>query len=553
MYDYIIVGGGSAGCVLANRLSADPAIRVGLLEAGPPDSSPFIRLPLGLVRMMMSKTLNWHFFTVPQPALNGRRLFMPRGKTLGGSSATNAMIYTRGHASDYDHWAALGNRGWGYADVLPLFMRSEHYEGGAGPFHGSGGPLNVAQLRSPNLLSHAFIAAAAEAGYPFNPDFNGASQEGVNTYAVTQKNGERWSAASAFLHPVRARPNLEVLTQAHASHVIFEGGRAAGVACLLRGKPAQVRAHREVLLAGGAINSPQLLMLSGIGPPEELARHGIALRHALPGVGRNLQDHLDALVVHQCSKPVSLGISLATLPALVRHAFDYLRHRRGPLTSNSAEGGGFVRSSPAEPVPDLQFHFTPARLDGHARTLRSALFTLIGHGYALHVCSLRPHSRGRITLASADPMAAPLIDPCYLSHPADMPLMVAGVKAARRLLAASAFDPYRGREIFPGPQARTDLDIEAFIRRKAETIYHPVGTCKMGHDPMAVVDDTLRVHGVQGLRVVDASIMPTLIGGNTNAPTIMIAEKAADMILGGAPPGRQVAAAPDATPANRVT
>lgn len=538
MYDYIIVGGGSAGCVLANRLSADPAIQVCLLEAGPPDSSPFIRMPLGLVRMMMSKKLNWHYFTTPQAGLDGRRLFMPRGKTLGGSSATNAMIYTRGHRSDYDHWAALGNRGWGYADVLPLFMRSEHHEGGAGPYHGSGGPLNVARLRSPNLLSRAFINAAAEVGYPFNPDFNGATQEGVNCYAVTQKNGERCSAASAFLHPVATRPNLTVETRAHASHVLFDGMRATGVAYVRHGQRRQALARREVLLAGGAINSPQLLMLSGIGPPDELARHGIALRHALPGVGRNLQDHLDALVVHQCSKPVSLGMSLATLPSLLRAAFDYLRHRRGPLTSNSAEGGGFVRSAPDQTVPDLQFHFTPARLDGHARTWRSALFTLIGHGYALHACSLRPRSRGRITLASADPAAAPLIDPCYLSHPADMPLMVAGVKAARRLLAASAFDPYRGREIFPGAQASTDQDIASFIRRKAETIYHPVGTCKMGHDAMAVVDDALRVHGVQALRVVDASIMPTLIGGNTNAPTIMIAEKAAELILGGTAPAQ---------------
>ncbi|MCC6069432.1 GMC family oxidoreductase [Massilia sp. GCM10020059] len=534
MYDFVIVGGGSAGCVLANRLSADPAIRVCLLEAGPRDSSPFIRMPLGLVRMMMSKKLNWHYFTTPQAELEGRRLFMPRGKTLGGSSATNAMIYTRGHASDYDHWAALGNRGWSYADVLPLFMRSEHYEDGPGPFHGSGGPLNVARLRSPNLLSRTFIDAAAQTGYRLNPDFNGPTQEGVNCYAVTQKDGQRWSAAHAFLHPASGRPNLDVMTHALASQVVFEGGRAAGVAYLRHGKKATVQARREVLLAGGAINSPQLLMLSGIGPPDELARHGIALRHAVPGVGRNLQDHLDALVVHQCSKPVSLGISLATLPSLVRHGFDYLRHRRGPLTSNSAECGGFASSAPGVAVPDLQFHFTPARLDGHARTLRSALFTLLGHGYALHVCSLRPRSRGRITLASAEPSAAPLIDPCYLADPADLPLMVAGVKAARRLLAAQAFDPYRGREIFPGPQVQTDHDIAQFIRRKAETIYHPVGTCKMGHDAMAVVDDTLRVRGVAGLRVVDASIMPTLIGGNTNAPTIMIAEKAAELILGGA-------------------
>jgi choline dehydrogenase-like flavoprotein len=534
MYDYIIVGGGSAGCVLANRLSADPALRICLLEAGPPDSSPFIRVPLGIVRLMMSKKLNWQYFTQPQRELDGRRLFWPRGKTLGGSSSTNAMIYTRGNRADYDHWAALGNPGWAFDDVLPLFLRSEHHEAGASAFHASGGPLNVASLRSPNVLARAFIAAATEVGFPFNEDFNGGEQEGVNCYEVTQKNGERWSAARAFLHPVLGRPNLTVLTGALAERVLFEGKRAVGVAYRTGGAAARVSASREVLLAGGAINSPQLLMLSGIGEPQHLAQHGIGLRQALPGVGRNLQDHLDVLVVQSCRLPVSLGISVRTLPAQFKRLFDYLVYRSGALTSNSAEAGGFVKSAARMALPDLQFHFTPARLDGHARTLRSAAFTLWGHGYALHACPLRPASRGHIALRSADPAEPPLIDPNYLAERADMQAMIDCVRAARRVLAAAPFAPYRGAEIFPGSAVQSDSEIEAFIRRKAETIYHPAGTCKMGADQMSVVDHQLKVHGVEGLRVIDASIMPTLIAGNTNAPTIMIAEKGADMVLAAA-------------------
>ncbi|MGZ9043896.1 MAG: GMC family oxidoreductase [Telluria sp.] len=538
MYDYIIVGGGSAGCVLAARLSAEPALSVCLLEAGPRDSSPFIRVPLGIVRLMMSKKLNWQYFTQAQAGLDGRRLYWPRGKTLGGSSSTNAMIYTRGNRADYDHWAALGNPGWAFDDVLPLFLRSEHHEAGASPFHGSGGPLNVAALRSPNVLSRAFVDAAVAAGYPFNDDFNGAQQEGVNFYEVTQRQGERWSAARAFLHPALGRPNLTVLTGAHAERVLFDGKRAVGVAFRRGGSAASVGARREVLLAGGAINSPQLLMLSGIGAPQQLAHHGIALRHALPGVGRNLQDHLDVLVVQRCRLPVSLGMSARTLPAQFKRLYDYLAHRSGALTSNSAEAGGFVKSRAALALPDLQFHFTPARLDGHARTLRSAAFTLWGHGYALHACPLHPASRGEVTLRSADPADPPLIDPRYLSERADLLAMIDCVRAARGVLAAAPFDPYRGAEIFPGAAVQSDADIEAFIRRKAETIYHPAGTCKMGSDPMAVVDHRLMVHGVAGLRVIDASIMPTLVAGNTNAAAIMIAEKGADMVLAAALPAR---------------
>ena len=543
-YDYIIVGAGSAGCVLANRLSADPAVKVCLLEAGPVDSSPFIRMPIGIIAMMMSKVMNWQYFTEPQKHLNNRRLFWPRGKTLGGSSSSNAMVNTRGHAWDYDHWAALGNAGWSYAQVLPLFKRAENHERGADTFHGVGGPLNVAPLRSPNVLTDVYVKAAVQAGFVENKDFNGANQEGVSPYEVTQKNGERWSVARAYLHPVLKRPNLTVVTEARTSKVLLDGKRACGVAYVKGGKTIEITATQEVILSGGAINSPQLLMLSGIGPVNELQKHGIAVQHALPGVGQNLQDHLDLMVVHKCTQPVSLGVSFSTLLAQVKHLFNYLFKRTGPLTTNGAEGGGFVKSDAQQTIPDLQFHFAAVHLEDHARNLKGALSTMFGHGYTLHVCDLRPKSRGHIGLKSADPTQDALIEPNYLSHPDDMKTMVKGVKAARKVLAAQAFDAYRGLEMFPGRHVQTDAQIEAFVREKAATIYHPVGTCKMGHDAMAVVDDTLKVHGMQGLRVVDASIMPTLVGGNTNAPTVMIAEKASSMILASRSVERMVAKQP---------
>ncbi len=551
-YDYIIVGAGSAGCVLANRLSADPAVKVCLLEAGPVDKSPFIRMPIGIIAMMMSKVLNWQYFTEPQKHLNNRRLFWPRGKTLGGSSSSNAMVYTRGHAWDYDHWAALGNAGWSYAQVLPLFKRAENHERGADAFHGVGGPLNVAELRSPNVLTGVYVNAAVQAGFVENKDFNGANQEGVSPYEVTQKNGERWSVARAYLHPVLKRPNLTVITEARTSKVLLDGKRARGVTFVKGGKTVEITATQEVILSGGAINSPQLLMLSGIGPVNELQKHGIAVQHALPGVGQNLQDHLDLMVVHKCTQPVSLGVSASNVLAQVKHLFNYLFQRKGPLTTNGAEGGGFVKSDAQQTIPDLQFHFAAVHLEDHARNLKSALSTMFGHGYTLHVCDLRPKSRGTIGLKSADPTADARIEPNYLSHPADMKTMVKGVKAARKVLAAQAFDAYRGVEMFPGRHVQTDAQIEAFVREKAATIYHPVGTCKMGHDAMAVVDDTLKVHGMQGLRVVDASIMPTLVGGNTNAPTVMIAEKASSMILASRSVERVVAMQQGVLQANEV-
>lgn len=532
-YDYIIVGGGSAGCVLANRLSADPDARVCVLEAGPRDWNPLIRIPVGVIALMRSRVLNWGYYTEPQERLNGRRLFWPRGKTLGGSSAVNAQCYTRGNHADYDHWAELGNRGWGYRDLLPYFRKSENYEVGAceNEYHGLGGGYNVCALRYANPLSHVFLQAAAECGYPSNDDFNGPSEEGFGFYNVAQRDGRRCSNADAFLHPVADRTNLAVRTRARVTRVLLEGGRAVGVEYRKGrfGRRRRVYARREVLLSGGAINSPQLLLLSGVGPRAELERHAIPVRHELPGVGQNLQDHLDVTVIRKekTRESVSLGprwLLFKGIPAL----FAYLFGRRGPLASNVAECGGFVRLNPADPVPSLQCHFIAAIEQDHGQRLWN---TFRYHGYSLRVCDLRPLSRGHIGLHSADPMAAARIQPNYLAEERDMENLVAAVKLGRRLLAADAFAPHRGDELEPGERVRTDEEIRAFIRERAETIYHPVGTCKMGHDELAVVDDRLRVHGLDGLRVIDASIMPTLVGGNTNAPTTAIAEKGAGMIL----------------------
>ena len=526
MYDTIIVGAGSAGCALANRLSADPNRQVCLLEAGPEDRSPWIHLPVGIFFMMRSKTLNWRYQTAPEPQLYNRRLFWPRGKTLGGSSSSNAMVYTRGHRRDYDHWAELGNRGWSYAELLPLFKRAQHQERGPSEYHGVGGPLNVADLRQQSEISQVFIRAAGQVGYPLSDDFNGAEQVGVGFYQVTQKDGQRCSSARAYLHPILQRPNLTILTNALASRVLIEGQRAVGVAYLDRsGQTVEVRARREVVLAGGAINSPQLLLLSGVGPRAELERHGIPVAHELPGVGQNLQDHLDIVVAHRDRRRASYGFALSFLPRLIKGIVDYVRHRRGFLTSNLAEAGGFVKTDLGLPLPNIQYHLTSTILDDHGRRIWH------GYGYSLHACDLRPKSRGALTLNSADPRDPPALQPNYLSHPDDLETLLAAVKTCRKILAAPAFDGYRGRELFPGEAVQSDDELREFIRRRAETIYHPVGTCKMGHDPLAVVDDQLRVHGLSGLRVADASIMPTLIGGNTNAPTIVIGEKAAELIL----------------------
>jgi len=536
MFDCIIVGGGSAGCVLAGRLSQDPALRVALIEAGPPDSSVLIHCPAGLAVMAKTGQANWCFETVPQAGLLGRRGYQPRGKVLGGSSSVNAMIYARGHASDYDDWAARGNPGWAFEDVLPYFKRAEHNERGADAFHGTGGPLNVADLRSPNPVLADFFAAAQQAGHPLNPDFNGTQQEGVGAYQVTHRDGERFSAAKAYLTPHLGRPNLQVFTDALVTRVLTsrdDGGplRADGIEFRGRGGRGPLQALRlnpggEVLLSAGAFGSPQLLMLSGIGPAEHLAEHGIAVQHDLPGVGANLHDHIDAVMVVRAPRLTELfGLSAKGAWHLARGAWQWKRERTGPLTTNFAEAGGFIKSDPGEPIPDLQLHFVVGQLVDHGRQ------TVWGHGYSCHVCLLRPRSRGTLRLASPDPQVAPLIDPAFLQDPDDVARLARGFQHMRHLLGQSALARHGGRETAPSADAQTPEQIEQFLRRHADTIYHPVGTCQMGPGPEAVVDARLRVHGVAGLRVVDASVMPRVVGGNTNAPVIMVAEKAVDMIL----------------------
>jgi choline dehydrogenase-like flavoprotein len=511
--------------VLAGRLSEDANCRVGLVEAGPADGSVLIHCPAGLAVLARNGQANWSFQTVPQAGLNGRRGYQPRGKVLGGSSSVNAMIYIRGQREDYDHWASLGNPGWGHADVLPYFLRAEHNERGAGDWHATGGPLNVMDLRSPNRHTPAFVEAGRQAGYPLNPDFNGESQEGVGTYQVTHKNGERCSAAKAYLAPALGRPNLEVITGAQATRLLLEGRRVVGVEVLRGGQRVHLRARREVLLSAGALQSPQLLMLSGIGPADELQRHGIAVAHALSGVGRNLHDHVDVVqVVDAPAQSDLFGLSLKGLANVWQGLGQWRRERRGLLTTNFAEAGAFVRSGPGEATPDLQLHFVVGKLVDHGRK------TVFGHGYSCHVCLLRPRSRGQLTLASADPLAAPSIDPNFLSDSDDTARLAQGFRIMRGILQQPALAALGGRELAASAEAKSDAQIEAFLRARADTIYHPVGTCRMGSDEAAVVDARLRVHGVQGLRVVDASIMPRIVSGNTNAPVIMIAEKAVDMI-----------------------
>ena len=523
--DYLILGAGSAGCTLAGRLSERSDTHVTLLEAGPRDSSVLIHCPAGMAVMAQTGTANWGFNTIPQRGLYGRKGYQPRGKVLGGSSSINAMIYARGHRADYDHWAELGNTGWAYQDVLPYFKRAENNERGSDRFHGVGGPLNVRDLASPNRYSQAFIDAGHEAGFPINHDFNGAEQEGVGLYQVTHRAGERFSAAKAYLAPNRGRSNLTIETNAQVTRILFEGRRAVGAEFVQNGTLRQIRVRREVLLSAGALQSPQILMLSGVGSADALSKLGIPVVHHLPGVGLNLHDHADAVQVYDAPKLTDLlGVSVTGVWHLLKGIAEWRNHRTGLLTTNIAEAGGFVKSNPAEPIPDLQFHFVIGKLVDHGRKVT------FGHGYSCHVCVLRPKSRGSVTLQSSDPLAAPLIDPNFLDDPEDMARMVKGFRIMRDVLAQPALSRYGGRELNRSATAQTDAEIEGFIRSQADSIYHPVGTCRMGGDDAAVVDASLRVHGIEALRVIDASVMPRIVGGNTNAPTIMIAEKAADMI-----------------------
>ncbi len=523
-YDYIVVGAGSAGCVLAARLSEDPATRVLLLEAGPPDDSLWIHLPIGYGKTMWSKTYNWCFHTDPDPNMNGRRIYWPRGKTLGGSSSINGLIYIRGQREDYDHWAALGNDGWGYEDVLPYFIKSERNQRGANAHHGGDGPLPVSDIGANNELIEAFIAGAGEMGVPRNDDFNGARQEGAGYYQLTTCKGWRWSTAKGYLRPARGRANLQVETGAQATGLVIENRRAVGLRYRQGDTDNVVRCRGEVLLSAGSIQSPQLLQLSGIGPAALLGKHGIPVVHHLPGVGENLQDHLQIRLIFESTRRTT-NDDLNSWLGQARLGLQWLLHRSGPLAVGINQGGCFMRALPSEAqTPDIQFHVATLSADMAGGKVHPF------SGMTMSICQLRPESRGHIRIRSSDPFEPPEMQPNYLATDRDRRTAVAGMKAARTIAASSVMRPYIKREVKPGLDVRDDAALLAFCRNNGATIFHPTGTCKMGADPMAVVDARLRVHGIQGLRVIDCSAMPTLVSGNTNAPAVMMAEKAVDMI-----------------------
>ncbi len=523
-FDYVVIGGGSGGCAVASRLSEDPAISVCLIEAGGEGNSVFVRAPAAVAAILPTSIMNWAYKTVPQPGLNGRKGYQPRGRALGGSSAINAMLYVRGHRGDYDEWRDLGNTGWGFDDVLPYFLKSEGNARGNDDLHNSSGPLSVQDIRSPHEITQAFIEAGQQTQVPLNEDFNGPQQEGIGQYQVTQRDGERCSAAAAYIHPHMDRPNLTVLTKARAEKILFEDKRATGVQIHHQGSLKTVNADHEIILSGGAFASPQLLMLSGIGPAAHLKQNGIEVIHDAPEVGENLQDHVDYVTAYKSARRDVFGLSAAGSIDLMKAIFQWRKDGSGILATPFAEGGAFLKSSPEINRPDLQLHFVVGIVDDHNRKMH------LGHGFSCHVCVLRPESRGTVRLQSADVRKAPAIDMGFFSKREDLDAMMTGFQKMRQILEAPALAPWRKKELYTAG-IEDPAALEKIIRDRADTVYHPVGTCRMGVEDTAVVDPELKVRGVEGLRIADASIMPRIIGGNTNAPTIMIGEKCAHMVV----------------------
>src|SRR6201991_342306 len=524
-FDYVIVGAGSAGCVLANRLSANGKHSVLLLEAGPKGSSIWIHVPIGYGKLFKEKTVNWMYQTEPEPGLHGRQVFQPRGKVLGGSSSINGLLYVRGQHEDYDRWRQRGNVGWGYDDVLPYFKKAENQQRGADDYHGSGGPLSVSDWRHEDPLSKAFVKAAVEIGIPFNPDFNGKTQEGAGFFQTTTRRGRRASSAYSYLKPAKNRANLHIETSALAQRIVFEGKRAKAVEYKQNGQLRSARARKEVLVSGGAYNSPQLLQLSGVGPSDLLQTHGIDVVLDAPGVGNDLQDHLQVRIVTRCAQNVTLNDVVNHPVRRVRAGVRWALARSGPLTIAAGTSGAFFKTNPRLASPDIQIHFIPFSTDKMGEKLHPF------SGFTASVCQLRPESRGTLRIKSADPSQPPEIRINYLATETDRRAFIDGIKVLRGILAKPALKAYVTEEVYPGAKVVSEDDILAFCRQTGSTVYHPTSTCRVGNDPLAVVDQRLKVRGIEGLRVVDASVMPDLMSGNTNAPTIMIAEKASDMIL----------------------